>query len=139
MSDYTITISDSLYEKARQVAQQTAQPVDEVIRARLEGAFDGPALDLAADERAELAALAYLSNDALFNMMREQMQRAKQQRLSALMEKNSRGTIETDEYDQLTLLVEDGQRLMLRKAEAMRLLMDRGFTVTTQDMQSLDE
>jgi len=135
MSDYTILISDRLYEKAQRVAEQTALPVDEVIRMRLEGALDNPPLDLPADERAELRALAYLSDDTLWTILREQMQAPKQERLSAFMEKNSRGTISENEYNELANLVEDGQQLTLRKAEAMRLLLDRGYTVKLDDMR----
>lgn len=139
MSDYTISIPDSLYAKAQQVAQQTSRQVDEVIRTRLENALNESAFDLPADERDELRALSYLSDDALFNMMREQMQSTKQQRLSLLMDKNSRGTITEDEYGELAALVEDGERLMLRKSTAMNLLMERGYTVKLDDMKAVDE
>ena len=54
MSDYTISIPDTLYEKAWRLAQQTAQSVEDVIRTRLEDALDQPLLDLTANERAEL-------------------------------------------------------------------------------------
>jgi hypothetical protein len=139
MSDYTISIPSALYEKAQRVARQTARQVDEVIRTRLEGALDEPSFELPEDERDELKAMAYLSDDALFNLMREQMQRPKQERLSALMDKNSRGTISANEYTELAALVEDGQRLTLRKARAMSLLMDRGYTLRLDDMKAVDE
>jgi len=113
MSDYMISIPDELYEKARRVAEQTSRQVDEVIRTRLEDALDSPVYDLPDDETAELKAMAYLSDDALFGMMREQMQRTKQERMSVLMDKNSDGTISEAEYQELSALVEDGQRLML--------------------------
>ena len=137
MSDYTISIPNTLYEKAQRVAQQTSRQVDEVIRTRLENALDEPSFDLPADERDELKAMAYLSDDALFNLMREQMQPTKQQQLSLLMDKNSRGTITDDEYRELATLVEDGERLMLRKATAMNLLMDRGHKVVLNDMKAV--
>jgi hypothetical protein len=139
MSDHTISIPDTLYEKAQRLAQQTSRQVDEVIRTRLEGALDEPAFDLPAGERDELKAMAYLSDDALFSMMREQMQRAKQERMSTLMDKNTRGTITVEEYKELAALVEDGERLTLRKATAMSLLMDRGYKVQLDDMKAVDE
>lgn len=139
MSDYTISIPDKLYEKAQRLAQQTARQVDEVIRTRLEGALEESVFDLPADERDELKVLTYLSDDALFNMMREQMQPAKQVNMSNLMEKNSSGTITAEEYLELAALVEDGQRLILRKASAMNLLLDRGYSVRLDDMKAVDE
>ena len=139
MSDYTISIPDTLYEKAQRVAQQTSQQVEDVIRARLEGALDEPLFDLPEDEQSELKAMIYLSDDALFNMMREQMQPAKQERASILMDKNTNGTISDEEYKQLAALVEDGQRLTLRKATAMNILLDRGYKLQLDDMKPLNE
>ncbi len=136
MSDYMISIPDELYEKARRVAEQTSRQVEEVIRTRLEDALDSPVYDLPDDETAELKAMACLSDDALFGMMREQMQRTKQERMSGLIDKNSDGAISEAEYQELTALVEDGQRLMLRKAQAMRYLMDRGHKVTLENLDA---
>ncbi len=136
MSDYTISISDELYEKALRVAQADARSVDEVIRARLAGALDEPTLDLPADERAELRALAYLSDDTLWTLLREQLPPLKQARISALLEENSLGTINAAQYQELIELVEDGQRLTLRKAETMRLLLERGYAVHLDDLQA---
>lgn len=139
MSDYTISIPDSLYQKAQKVAKQKSLSVEEVIRVGLEGVFIESMLDIPLDEQAELKAMTYLSDDALFSMMREQMQQAKQVRMSALMDKNSRGTITDEEYAELAALVEDGQRLTLRKATAMNILMDRGHKLTLDDMKPADE
>ncbi len=139
MSDYTVSIPDSLYQKAQQVAQQKSLSVEEVIRVGLEGAFVESMFDIPLDEQAELKAMTYLSDDALFSMMREQMQQAKQARMSALMDKNDQGTITDEEYAELATLVEDGQRLTLRKATAMNILMDRGYKLILDDMKPVDE
>jgi len=139
MSDYTISIPDSLYEKAQRVAKQTSQPVDDVIRTRLEGVLDQPMLDLPADERMELQAMSYLADDTLWTIAREQMQPALQERMSLLMDKNSRGTITDDEYSELSALVERGERLTLRKSQAMKLLIGRGYSVSLNDLKHADE
>ena len=139
MSDYLISIPDTLYEKARRVAEQTAQQVDDVIRERLADAFSEPLAELPADEVAELRALAYLSDDTLWTIAREQMPATKQERMSTLMDSNSFGTITDDEYRELTALVEGGQRLMLRKSEAMKLLLDRGYQVGFEDLTPVNE
>ena len=139
MSKYTIAIPNSLYEKAQRLAKQTSQSVDEIICTRLEGALDQPMLDLPRDERAELHAMSYLSTDALWTMAREQMQPDLQYAMSQLMEKNSQGTITDDEFRDLSALVERGQRLTLRKAQAMRLLVDRGYAISLEALQPTDE
>ena len=139
MSKQTISIPDALYEKAQRVAKQQAQSVDAVICTRLEGALDQPILDLPADERTELQAMAYLSDDALWTIAREQMQPELQACMSQLMDKNSAGTITENEWRDLSNLVERGQRLTLRKSQAMKLLLARGYTVNLDALKPADE
>ncbi len=139
MSQYTIAIPHALYEKAQRLAQQTSQSVDEIICTRLEGALDQPLLDLPSDERAELQAMSYLSTDALWTIAREQMPHQGQQAMSHLMEKNAQGTITAEELRDLAALVERGQRLTLRKAQAMKLLLDRGYAVSLDALTPSDE
>lgn len=74
MSEYTSSIPHTLYEKAQRLAKQTLPSVDDLICTRLEDALDQPMLALPSDERAELQAMSYLSNDALWTIAREQMQ-----------------------------------------------------------------
>lgn len=95
--------------------------------------------EISVEERAELHAMTQFSDEMLWTAMREQMQQAKQQLLSILMGKNSRGTISAEDFKNLAELVEDGQRLTLRKAEAMRLLMDRGYKISLDDMKPINE
>jgi len=126
MSDYTISIPDDLYEKAQRVAQQMSRPVDDVIRAMLADVLDQPLFDLPEDEKEELKAMAYLSDDTLWTIAREQMPKSVQERMSVLMTRNTRGTITGVEHAELTELVERGNRLTLRKAQAMKYLTERG-------------
>src|SRR5690606_4886021 len=139
MSDYTISIPDSLYQKAQQIAQQKSLPVDEVIRTRLEGAFDQPLFDLPDDEKEELKAMAYLSDDTLWTIAREQMPKPVQERMSVLMTRNTRGTITDAEYAELSELVERGNRLTLRKAQAMKYLTERGYSINLDDLKPANE
>jgi hypothetical protein len=138
MSNYTISIPDTLYEKAQRIARQTSRQVDEVIRSKLEGALDEPLFDLPDEEKEELKAMAYLSDDALWTIAREQLPRAIQERMSILMTRNTRGTMADAEYAELTELVERGNRLTLRKARAMKYLTERGPKVTTDSLMSAD-
>ncbi len=139
MSDYTISIPDSLYQKAQQVAEQKSLPVDEVIRIRLEGAFDQPLFDLPDDEKEELKAMAYLSDDTLWTIAREQMPKPVQERMSVLMTRNTRGTITDAEYAELSELGERGNRLTLRKAQAMKYLTERGYSINLDDLKPANE
>lgn len=134
----TLTVPDYVYAQAERVAKATAQPVEAVLRQRLEGAFTDPRARLPIDEQAELDALKHLSDDTLWTIAREQMPQPRQERMQVLMERNSRGTLTAEEHAELTQLVEQGQRLTLRKAQAADLLMDRGYPVTARDLSATD-
>jgi hypothetical protein len=127
----TLQVPEHIYERARQVAETTHQPLERVFLEELEDAF---LPNLPPDEEAELASLKHLSDDALWTIAREQMAVSLQARMEELMDKNSRGTITPDEYRELEELVDRGQRLMLRKSEAAALLTDRGYRVTPQEL-----
>ncbi len=62
-----------------------------------------------------------------------------QSRMQLLMEKNNFGTIADDEFEELEGLVERGNRLMLRKAEAAAILMERGNIFTQDDFKPKHE
>jgi hypothetical protein len=137
MSDYTLTVPESIYQRARQLAEERSQPVDQVMIDHLKTL--SPELPtLPPDEAAELDALRHLSDDALWTIAREQMPKDIQRHMQELMDKNSSGAISADELTELERLVERGQRLTLRKSEAAALLTGRGYKVTPQDMSPRD-
>lgn len=84
-------------------------------------------------EQAELQALCRLSTDALRTIAAEQMANSAKEQMAQLMDKNSLGTLSATEQQELTRLVEQGDQLMLRKAEALKLLHKRGYKVSTKD------
>jgi hypothetical protein len=133
MTDFTLTIPEDLYLRAHKIAETIAQPVEAVLLEQLRLWTEAVPL-LAVDEEAELQALRYLSDDALWTMAREQMPDDLQHKMQSLMDKNSTGAITSTEMAELSQLVERGQQLMLRKSEAAALLTKRGHTVTRKDM-----
>lgn len=135
MASYTLTIPDDVYERARQIAQETSQPVDHVLIGYLR-TLSAPVPALPSDEEAELDAMKYLSDDALWTIAREQMPAQTQTRLQDLMEQHSRVTLPSEAHQELEHLVERGQRLMLRKSEAAALLTQRGYRLKSEDMIS---
>jgi hypothetical protein len=137
-SPITINVPPHLYERARQLAEETARPVEDVLLERLESALAAPPL-LPPDEQAELDALTHLSDDALWTIAREQMPSARNEQMQTLMDRNNMGQISDDEYRELQELVEQGHRLMLRKAQAALLLKERGYDVPPESLQTAGE
>lgn len=137
MTDHavTLTLPAHLFERAQHIAEVTEQPLEAMLVARLEDALENPFAALPRDEQAELEALAHLSDDALWTIAREQMSASRHARLQLLMDKNSAGTLSNDESDELGQLVELGQKLMLRKAQAAALLVKRGYPVVPENLQ----
>ncbi|MHB8629200.1 MAG: hypothetical protein ACYDEO_23730, partial [Aggregatilineales bacterium] len=129
----TLTLSAEIYTQVQRIADQTAQPIEKVLEARLTDDFSLLA-NLPQAEQAELAAFRYLSDDALWGIAREQTPAEIAERQRALMDQNNFGSITPEEYAELEQLVERGNRLMLRKAEAAALLTERGHSVRPQQM-----
>lgn len=138
MSDYTLTIPEAVYRRARRIAEETSQPVEQLLIEHLKN-LPEPLPSLLPDEQAELDALKHLSDDALWTIAREQMPEDIQAQMQVLMDKNSLGTITAEEYHVLEGFVERGNRLMVRKAEAAGLLMERGYSFTQKDFMHKNE
>lgn len=137
MSEYLLTIPETVYQRARQIARQTAQTVDQVMLSHLETlptALPG----LTPDEEAELEALHHLSDDALWTIAREQLPEPVQAHFEQLMMQNSKGKISADGRNDLARLVERGERLMLRKSEAIAILSQRGYKVDREELSKRD-
>lgn len=128
-----INIPEEVYSRLRELAETKDQPVEEMVMRRLKSMVDDPFASLSDDEQAELVALRYLSDDALWTIAAEQMPDSVQAQTQTLMDRNSRGLITAEEYQELAALVERGNRLMLRKAEAAGILMERGHSFTRDD------
>lgn len=130
----TFTISEAAYDRIRQAAEVAAQPIEEVLRRRIEESFTAPLPTLPPDEEAELAALKLLSDDALWTIAAEQMPHIQQERQSELLNRNVRGQLTDAEQAELDELLRRGDRLMVRKAEAAALLTERGYKVMPHDL-----
>jgi hypothetical protein len=130
-----INIPEDLYEELQAVANTTAQPLEELVANRLKGLVHDPFAALPPDEQAELIALRYLSDDALWTMAAEQMPDDAQARAHELLEKNARGIISDAEAAELDGLIQRGDRLMVRKAEAAAILRERGYQVQPHDLK----
>lgn len=136
MSDHPVTLSlpDAIFDPIRQIAEAKALPVEQVVLDQLRSVISVTLPPLPSDEEAELIAFKFLSDDTLRNIAREQMSETLQERMQLLMTRNNLGMITDAEYDELANLVERGQRLTLRKAWAAGILIERGYSITGDDL-----
>lgn len=138
MSDYTLKIPEEVYNRARKIAEEESRPVEDVLIDHLNNLTE-PLPALPPNEQAELDALKHLSDDGLRAIAAQQMPDDVQDRMQVLMDKNNFGTISADEYQELEGYVERGNRLMVRKAEAAHLLMQRGHLFSQKDFKPKHE
>lgn len=140
MTDHpiTVTLPDAIFDPIREIAEAKAQSVEQVVLEQLRSVLSISLPPLPPDEEAELAAFKFLSDDTLRNIARQQASQKIQERTQHLMDRNTLGTIMPEEYQELSELVEQGQRLMLRKAWAAGVLIERGYKITGEDMTAED-
>ncbi|MBI1278909.1 MAG: hypothetical protein GC179_12340 [Anaerolineaceae bacterium] len=141
MSDHpvTVTLPEALYAPISQIAEAKSQSVESVVVEQLQSVLSIKLPSLPSDEESELIAFKFLSDDTLRNIAREQMPNRLQDQMQRLMDRNNFGTITPQEHQQLTDLVERGQRLTLRKAWAAGVLMERGYSITGDDFTAEHE
>ena len=125
----TVTLPEVLYERVKITAEASSRSVEEVCTQSI--ALSLPELedDLPSAVRAELAALSLLSDAELGHIAHGRMREEDQTRLEMLAEVQKQRSLTTAEETLLAQLLEEAQHLMLRKAEAYRLLARRGHAV----------
>lgn len=94
--------------------------------------LDEQLVQLPASEQAELQVLRYLSDDALWTIATDQMAASLQARMAKLLDDNRHDELTLKEQIELASLIERGDQLMLRKAEAIKLLHQRGYAISPQ-------
>jgi hypothetical protein len=127
----TVTLPEVLYERVKSTADASARSVEEVCTQSI--ALSLPELedDLPSDIRSELAALPLLSDVELETLAHSRMGDEAQNQLETLAEVQKHRALSAAEETTLNQLLAEGQRLMLRKAEAYRLLARRGHALLT--------
>jgi hypothetical protein len=110
----TLEVPDQLVERARAIAAQTHRPLEEVLLAWLSRvAADVPVEELPDAEVLALRDLQLSEND--------------QAELSALLAHQREGALSDDERGRLDTLMRSYRHEMVRKAQALKVAVDRGL------------
>lgn len=128
MTEYSLTLDlpESLYRRLSIQAQYETRTIDEVALERL--AQPSPPVveeDLPAALRAELAAMAALSDDALWVIAHSEMNPDKVALYDVLLERQQERTLTAEGKELLAQLCHEADALVLRKAHAFLLLQNR--------------
>ena len=125
----TITLPDTSYERVRTSAEALARPIEDILSHFIATSYPVLDDDLPPEMRSEFAGWLLFSDADLWKIARNRFPPVKQTELAALVEQQKSRTltpIEQSRFDQLLL---ESQELMVRKAEAQRLLAQRGIRV----------
>jgi len=125
----TVTLPEALYERVRETATASSLSFDEVLAQSIALSLPDLERGLSPNIRSELAALALLSDTELRRVADSTMDKAGQVRLEDLAELQKQRPLSASEQSELARLMEGAQYIMLRKAEAYRLLARRGHRV----------
>lgn len=131
MSLHTVTlkIPEKTYRRANKVAKVLKKSVEDVVSDAV-GANLPDLDDVPVEMEAELAAMVYLSNEALLALANAEMEESRQHLLRAHLESQGRNELQQAEQRQLANLMAEYGQTMLRRAKAMALLLERGHPVS---------
>jgi len=125
----TLTLPEVLYERAREASRAVDRSLEQVLTQSIALALPALEIDLPPAVRSKLVALPLLSDAELWTVARSAMDQAQQLRLEELAETQKYRPLTPAEQLELGQLMDDAEQVMLRKAEAYRLLARRGYTV----------
>jgi hypothetical protein len=124
----TLTLPDALYKRAKDTARASSLTLEEVVATSVAVALPNLEDEMPLRVRESLAKLPLLDDEELQTVADSVMASEEQNRLEELVELQKKQLLTEAEESSLTHLMEQAQLVMLRKAEAYRLLAKRGYT-----------
>ncbi len=125
----TVTLPGALYERAKETAEAFSLSVEEAVTQFIALSLPPLEKDLPPNLRSDLKALPLFSDAELWQIAHGTMDEEQQTQLETLAELRKHRPLSETEHATLAHLMEEAQRVMLRKAEAYRLLARRGHHV----------
>ena len=124
----TLRLSPSIYRLAQKTAEATSRPLEQVLSKVISSASP-VSDDLPRSLRSELESLSELRDAALWRIAEKPFSARKREKYDRLLKKNSSGTINPREREDLRALRIEAEQLMVRKAHAYALLRWRGHSL----------
>ncbi len=125
----TVTLPNSVCERIRTTAQATSLTSEEVIRQSVTLLLPAFESDIPPNLRLSLAKLSLLNDLQLWKTANSVMKNSQQIRLEKLAELQKHRILTEKEQAELDSLMDEAQQIMLCKAEARRILVQRGHAV----------
>ncbi len=120
-----------LFDRLKRAAELTHRSVEDVLASTVNAALP-PDPTLPAEVVDDLAALALFSDDALWAAAESSLSPAQQRRLEQLSNVADRRSLTAAESSELSQLLEQYDRSVLRRAKALAVLAQRGYQIPDQ-------
>ena len=124
----TLDLPEDLYERVRQVAEQSQRPLERVLVESIRLLFALP--PTSTDVATTLAAMPGYSDAQLWAVVYQRLAWPQSQRLHELSTKNKLEKLTEDEQSECEHLLTLNDRAMLLRSEALLLLKNRGHDIT---------
>jgi hypothetical protein len=133
MTTQTITLElpESLYRSARQIAEVTKRPIEEIVQESLTHTLP-PLDDVEPDDADILARLSTLDDTGLWGEATKGLSAEEQVELQTLLDQQSAGELTETESVRLSFLMDEYGRLLVYKSHVRLLLARRGYKVPVQ-------
>lgn len=115
-----LSLPDSVYSRARQLAELSDRDVADVLTEAI-------VLSLSPTGISSLQPIASLSDTEVIALTSSQMEPESDRRLSELLDKQQAGTLKESENREMWMLMQIYQTMLVRKAEALRVAVERGL------------
>ncbi len=125
----TVTLPNSVYDRIRSTAQAASITSEEVVRQSVILLLPAFESDIPADIRLNLTKLPLLNDIQLWKTANLTMNNSQQLRLEELAELQKHRSLTENEQSELGNLMDEAQQIMLCKAEARRILAQRGHII----------
>ena len=120
-----------LYDRLKRAAELTHRSVEDILATTVNAAL-APDPTLPTDLADDLAAMAVFSDDALWAAAESSLSPAQQLRLEQLSTVADTRSLTPAESSELTDLMEQYDRSVLRRAKALSILAQRGYSIPNQ-------
>jgi hypothetical protein len=126
--DVVLKVPEPLYNALKARADEARRSVEAELLEMVASAVP-EAISLEPELEHKIAQLAFLPDDSLWRVARSTLSRTASRRLSSLNLKQQREGLSEEEQVSLEKLVRQYEQAMLLRAEAARLLKERGFDI----------
>jgi len=125
----TLRLPEDIYRRFQRAAQVSRTPLEDVMVRTIRGNLPPTVDDLPLDLQDKLAGLSDLSDEALWEIAREELQADQWQQHRRLLNKNEVGTLTDADRQDLDRLRTITDQFVLRRSYALALLEWRGYTL----------